>query len=341
MPNEYDDDLPDYDAVCSNCDTGLFSGDIEEYDDESYCIDCYREATGQSEGGLIKSYSYRPAPSFLNDDGSASSYYQSIPNEVVKDRYGNATPRSKLYMGFEQEVECSARGLSAGAEMVTAKANEDKQVVYLKEDGSINYGFEIVSHPGTLDFFMNHFNWESISKLSEMQYKSWQRKSCGLHVHMSRLAFADEKHLFKFLVFIYKNPNQLIQFAGRQSTYAKFDIDAFLNGYDGWGHRKTVRGSSFMKMAKDGHENDDRYCAVNLKNVQTIELRFFRPSLLPTTVQAALQFCDAAFNYTEKISTQQIMSKNALGFSEFSKWVKTQQDKYKVLDERITTRVTV
>lgn len=341
MPNEYDDDLPDYDAVCSNCDTGLFSDDIEEYDDESYCIDCYREATGQSEGGLIKSYSYRPAPSFLNDDGSASSYYQSIPSEVVKDRYGNATPRSKLYMGFEQEVECSARGLSAGAEMVITKANEDKQVVYLKEDGSINYGFEIVSHPGTLDFFMNHFNWESISKLSEMQYKSWQRKSCGLHVHMSRLAFADEKHLFKFLVFIYKNPNQLIQFAGRQSSYAKFDIDAFLNGYDGWGHRKTVRGSSFMKMAKDGHENDDRYCAVNLKNVQTIELRFFRPSLLPTTVQAALQFCDAAFNYTEKISTQQIMSKNALGFNEFSKWVKTQQDKYKILDERITTRVTV
>lgn len=339
MPNEYDDDLPDYDCYCTGCDCGLFSGDVQEIDDEAFCEECYGERTEAN--GLIKSYSYRPAPSFLNDDGSASSYYQSIPSEVVKDRYGNATPRSKLYMGFEQEVECSARGLSAGAEMVITKANEDKQVVYLKEDGSINYGFEIVSHPGTLDFFMNHFNWESISKLSEMQYKSWQRKSCGLHVHMSRLAFADEKHLFKFLVFIYKNPNQLIQFAGRQSTYAKFDIDAFLNGYDGWGHRKTVRGSSFMKMAKDGHENDDRYCAVNLKNVQTIELRFFRPSLLPTTVQAALQFCDAAFNYTEKISTQQIMSKNALGFSEFSKWVKTQQDKYKVLDERITTRVTV
>jgi len=339
MPNEYDDDLPDYDCYCAACDCGLFSGDVEEIDDEPFCDECYRERTGAD--GLIKSWSYKPTPSFLNDDGSATSYYQRIGKEIVKDRYGNESPRSKLYMGFEQEVECLNRSLKEGAEKVLHKANEEQQIVYLKEDGSIDYGFEIVSHPGTLEFFMNHFNWEAISTLSEMKYKSWERKSCGLHIHMSRLAFANEKHLFKFLVFVYKNPNQLIQFAGRQTHYAKFDIDAFLNGYDGWGHRKTVRGSSFMKMAKDGHENDDRYCAVNLKNVQTIELRFFRPSLLPTTVQAALQFCDAAFNYTEMISTQEIMSKNALGFSEFSKWVKTQQDKYKILDERITTRVSV
>jgi len=339
MPNEYDDDLPDYDCYCAACDCGLFSGDVEEIDDETFCDECYRERTGAD--GLIKSWSYKPTPSFLNDDGSATSYYQRIGKEIVKDRYGNESPRSKLYMGFEQEVECLNRSLKEGAERVLLKANEEQQIVYLKEDGSIDYGFEIVSHPGTLEFFMNHFNWEAISTLSQMKYKSWERKSCGLHIHMSRLAFANEKHLFKFLVFIYKNPNQLIQFAGRQTHYAKFDIDAFLNGYDGWGHRKTVRGSSFMKMAKDGHENDDRYCAVNLKNVQTIELRFFRPSLLPTTVQAALQFCDAAFNYTEMISTQEIMSKNALGFSEFSKWVKTQQDKYKILNERITTRVSV
>lgn len=339
MPNEYNDDLPDYDCYCAACDCGLFNGDVEEIDDEPFCEECYRERTGAD--GLIKSWSYKPTPSFLNDDGSATSYYQRIGEEIVKDRYGNESPRSKLYMGFEQEVECLNRSLKEGAEKVLHKANEEQQIVYLKEDGSIDYGFEIVSHPGTLEFFMNHFNWEAISTLSEMKYKSWERKSCGLHIHMSRLAFANEKHLFKFLVFVYKNPNQLIQFAGRQTNYAKFDIDAFLNGYDGWGHRKTVRGSSFMKMAKDGHENDDRYCAVNLRNVQTIELRFFRPSLLPTTVQAALQFCDAAFNYTEMISTQEIMSKNALGFSEFSKWVKTQQDKYKILDERITTRVSV
>jgi hypothetical protein len=156
---------------------------------------------------------------------------------------------------------------------------------------------------------------------------------------MTRKAFANDKHLFKFLKFIYGNPTELIQFAGRNSTYAKFDVDTFLNSWNDYGERDSVRGSSFMKMAKHETINDDRYCAVNVRNVQTIELRFFRPSLKPETVQAALQFCDAAFNYTEEITTPQVMSGNALAFKSFRSWVKTQTDRYQILDDRITLRL--
>jgi len=156
---------------------------------------------------------------------------------------------------------------------------------------------------------------------------------------MTRAAFKDDKHLFKFLKFVYGNPTELIKFAGRKSTYAKFDVDTFLNSWNDYGQRDSVRGSTFMKMAKRETINDDRYCAVNLRNVQTVELRFFRPSLKPETVQAALQFCDAAFHYTEQISTPQVMSGNALAFNSFRSWVATKPDTYKILDDRLTQRL--
>lgn len=336
MPSDYDDE-PDYDAHCYACECGLWDGDYEYIDDEPHCNDCYALKENTI---VIHNWGYKPEPSFLNDDGRATSMYQPMGSQVYKDARGRNVLRSQLYMGFEQEVEHLGYDREEVAQVVLDVANANKQVVYIKDDASLDSGFEIVSHPGTLEFFTKHFDWSAISQLSDLNCKSWNRKTCGLHIHMSRSAFKDEKHLFKFLVLIYKNATSMIQFAGRNSHFAKFDIDAFLNGYDGWGD-KAVRNTSFMKMAKRESSNDDRYCAVNLRNSQTIELRFFRPSLLPSTTLAALQLCDAMFHYTEAMTTPEVMSKKALEFAQFAKWVEQQNNKYKILDNRIKTRVTI
>jgi hypothetical protein len=75
-----------------------------------------------------------------------------------------------------------------------------------------------------------------------------------------------------------------------------------------------------------------------LQNRHTVELRFFKPSLNPKTVQAALQFCDAVFTYTEtECDTKKVMSGNALAFRSFRSWVKT-QDRYSILSDRIAER---
>ena len=326
MPREYDED--EY-YECTECNEGIEPDHVHRIAGSSdpYCGECFDNL----ESAMVHSYGYRPEPNFLYDDGHRSMYAPAHPTDPS---------RTALAMGIEQEVEyVGSNGLKDGAEHVLKTINKYGEVVYLKEDGSISWGFEIVSHPGTLEYFMNHFNWSGIEDLSRMDYESWNKRSCGLHVHMSRSAFKDEKHLFKFLVFIYKNPVELIQFAGRKSSYAKFDIDTFLNGTDSWGEPTRMRGSSFMKMAKREDSNDDRYCAVNLRNYSTVELRFFRPSLRSNTTKAVLQFCDAAFNYTEMIKTPDVMTKNAIGFTEFRNWVSEQKDKYAILNARIAERV--
>lgn len=334
-------------TFCYSCEEPYEEEDMyfSEHDHEMRCASCneeheeyYAEDEDDSGSDYIYNYSYKPSAIFINDDGH-KSYYSSEYTDIA------GKLRSQLYMGFELELEVG-RGVSRNdcAEHVCETINEGNgdSVVYLKEDGSIQNGFEIVSHPMTLDFAMNHFKWNGISDLIKKGCKSWDATNCGLHIHMSRNAFVDDKHLFKFFKFLYDNSSDMKAFAGRSVSYAKWDKSAFLNGWRNYdettGNYNMQFSSSFMKHAKGEGYNEDRYTAVNLQNRHTIELRFFRPSLNPNTVISALQFCEALFNYTEtECNTQQIMSGGALAFRSFASWVKTQQ-RYSVLSERIAVR---
>ena len=117
----------------------------------------------------------------------------------------------------------------------------------------------------------------------------------------------------------------------------------FLNSHRDWvdDNGKLVRHTNLIKMAKGEDVNNSRSVAVNIQNEHTIELRLFRPSLKTETVRVALQFCDALFNYTEAITTNEILQKNALTFSEFRKWVTANNEKYGVLDTRISEKVKI
>ena len=43
-------------------------------------------------------------------------------------------------------------------------ANEVEENIYIKEDGSLSDGFEIVSYPMTLYYHKNNMNWQEIMK---------------------------------------------------------------------------------------------------------------------------------------------------------------------------------
>jgi hypothetical protein len=337
MPTEYEEE--EVYAHCVDCGNELDEDNAwySEHDEEYRCArhNEIHESEYDEDGNLIHSYSYKPSPNFLEDDGTASFYTPSNGHS------------KNLYMGFELETELTrptvVRGnsLMPGAEHVLNTINKrrgDDNVVYLKEDGSISHGFEIVSHPMTLGFAMNHFDWAGIEGLKGLGYDAWKASSCGLHIHLSREAFVDYGHMMRFFLLILKNRQQLVQFAGRESHYAKFDMDAFFNAYHDFESGKTVRGSTLATHAKQYSTNNDRYTAINLQNNNTIELRFFRPSLLSSTVKACLQFCDAAFNYTSEITLPQILQNQAIQFASFHSWVRFQGDKYRILDERIVER---
>jgi hypothetical protein len=165
---------------------------------------------------------------------------------------------------------------------------------YLKEDGSLSNGFEIVTHPHTLFAYQNDVDWDFLKRLSKMGVRSWNRSNCGLHVHVSRTAFqtetyaGTEAHKVRFNKLIYDNQRQVERLAGRKNNhYASF----------------TDKGKIIAKV-KYGNQSSGRYSAVNMEPENTIEIRVFKGSLRKERVLSGIEFVAAAVEYTRNLKIQ-------------------------------------
>ena len=238
-------------------------------EDFSYCDDCDEyyedECDCDEKERPINRYSYKPTPIFYGTDSR------------------------KLFLGVELEVEPTK---DREASYIYAKELTG-DLAYMKEDGSLNkddyeYGYEIVTHPISASQFLNIFPADSLDLLRQTGVLSWDAHySCGIHIHMSREAFT-ARHLNYFMKFIYENANVISKYAGRDSSYAKFEVSK--RDYIG-----VIRN-------KEYYNQSDRYVAVNLQNDATVELRFFRGTLQPQTFKSYIEFVNLAYDYTKKIS---------------------------------------
>lgn len=289
-----------------------------DYSDDWYCDSCYWNYTFDCEGcgervndshdteeccdsltpvsGQICSYSYKPAPKFFDHrvDQNSIEPFLEYP-------YDNHTP----YMGFELEVEIrDSHSLHDAATNVGEALGER---AYLKSDGSISRGFEIVTHPHSLEAYQAQFDWSFLSWLMQNGGASWRTTTCGLHVHVSRGAFTSLVHQALFTYLIQNNQSQMIRLAGRESQqWARFgEGDAPV--------AKKVKGQAW-----------DRYQAVNMLNRETVEIRIFRGSLMRTRVMMALELVNACFEYTRRMTTNDYISGN-LSWNAFAKWIMSQK----------------
>lgn len=253
---------------CERCDNIIHDDNICWHNDLHYCCSCYDNIDDDDE---IEDYSYKPEPIFYGDD--------------------------KRYFGVELEVDCGGKD-NDNASTLKEISNARHEHIYIKSDGSIDDGFEIVSHPMTLDYHINEMDWLSLlNKTINMGYRSHQTSTCGLHIHVNRNAFGDnqaeqEEVISKILFFIEKHWAEMFQFS-RRSSYNMNRWSARL------GFEKT--GQEILKKAKDSTHG--RYSALNLCNYSTIEFRFLRGTLKYNTFIAALQMinkiCDAAISMSE------------------------------------------
>lgn len=124
-------DSEDY-HVCPTCRDRNYSycdrcGNLFHYErmDGDYCEDCAGD--DDEEDSRIHSYCYKPAYNFLQTKFDSAEH--------------------KLYFGFELEIEVE-NSISNACDVV-----EELSYLYMKSDASINHGFEIVSHPGTLHYW--------------------------------------------------------------------------------------------------------------------------------------------------------------------------------------------
>ena len=303
-----------------------------------YCDDCYeteleeaRESEYQNESTGIYSYSYKPNTVFYNSDGTFSDRHRPIDGVY------------ELMMGIELETELvEGDYIHAGAQYINSVSDG---LIYLKEDCSISHGFEIVSHPMTLNYLQNHAKRyeQSLDFLRKNGYRAWKTSTCGLHIHVSKKSFVDAKHEMKFLYFIFRNKKALVKFVGRQSSYSRFDLDSFLGNGPG---RDDFNKPTVMEVVKGVRKNGDyvpgayeRNLAVNRSNEYTHELRIFRPSLRFTTVLAYTEFVHCLFSYAQVMTANDALKNNALtSFAPLLDYAKTQGDLYQNFITRAINR---
>jgi hypothetical protein len=286
-------------------------------DNVSYCEECddyYYEGCPtdhdyEDDARLIHDYSYRPDPIFYR-----------LPDEDTR-----------LYFGVEIETE--VRGQDSGLRREAAEyaiGLEHDRLAYLKSDGSLECGFEIVTHPMSHAYLTGDENplWQVLRNLkSDYHMMSWGTKTCGLHVHISRNGFTGGSHQHRFLQLVYNNKRFYELLAGRSSSHwAKFDdiLDP-----------ETGRKSFKHKLDRNG---SDRYSAVNTNNRNTLEMRIFRGSLNPRFVKSAVDLAHASVEYTRVMSVQEVRS-DALSTLKFRQYIESKSDLYKSLNERIAIHI--
>jgi hypothetical protein len=256
--------------VCGACE-GNYSFCYQHdsyYNDEDSCSSCDEEGSR-----LINDYSYRPDPIFhFIRAGEVHTTGMSNPFKTVT--------------GFELEMEAVDCDVSDGADL----ANELYQEwCYLKHDGSLSNGFEMVSHPLSREFIAEKFPWQRLKELSQLGMRSANTRTCGLHIHINKDFFSkNPTTMYRFMSMFYRNTEQWKKIAGRsESTYAS------------WNEYELTRMLEYTKgLTLGAHvRNNDRYVALNLQNRNTIELRFFKGTLRPETFVARLEAAHAVAEY--------------------------------------------
>ena len=262
-------------TYCERCGR-MIHNDAAHYLDDSnypYCRSCYEIELDTS----IHEYGYKPEPIF----------------------FGNG----KRFFGVELEIDEGGEDASS-AEAIMFVANRSDERVYCKHDGSINDGFEIVTHPMTLKYHIDEMPWESfLNKAKAMGYNSHQSGTCGLHIHVNRISLGEndiarDACIARSLYLFEKFWDELLKFSRR--THRQLERWASRYGY-------KDSPQDILDHAKKGTPSG-RYTCVNLENRDTIEFRIFRGTLKLNTIIATLQLVDRVCDVALYLSDDEVKS---------------------------------
>lgn len=260
-----------YYTTCSRCGAVIPFENVryaacDEDEEFPLCEDCFTHTAHKPYS--IQDYYFKPCPIFYGDG-----------------------PR---FFGVELEIDGAGESDRNARELLETANGQGQDRLYCKHDGSLSDGFELVTHPMTLEYHENQMPWaEILAQAVDMGYTSHQAGTCGLHVHVIRRAFGktmaeQEAAIARVLYFFEKNWEELLRFSRRTQR----QLDQWAARY---GYKEQPR--EILEHAKKGYHGG-RYTCVNLQPSETIEFRIFRGTLKYNTLIAALQLvnrvCDAA-----------------------------------------------
>lgn len=273
----------------SNIDDCEYCGELRWTDGDHTC---------EQENRVIKSYDFVPSGGFVFHGESPLNHY----------------------LGFELEVE-----LPSGDSLKPTASHTNDLIGergFLKYDGSLDNGFELVTMPHTLEEYMSKFPFTALDELRESGFRSWDTDTCGFHIHVSRATFGmrlkdtqptqgrKDAHMLRFTKLIYDNRRQVKRIAGRSSDrWASFDDVGRLT-----------------EKIKTGHQANGRYSAVNISSKRTLEIRVFKGSLNVRRVKAYLQFVHSTVEYTRELHVSP--NDNNLMWRRYTGWLHKNEQQY-------------
>lgn len=250
-------------ARCADCGEVFYTEDMrwDESRENYYCDDCYEDH--DDDDTIIREYHHNPA----------IQYFPAIKGD-------------EKFKGFGIELEVSGDNANPDcypSELAEGLSDVFGDHAYYMHDGSIGNGVEIITQPHTMDEFLK-LPWQDILKqIRDHGYRSHDAKCCGLHMHISRAAMTKEG--IARITYFYEH---YIQDILRISRRTNEQMSSWASTY-GWGDL------TFAELAKrvdsrDRGEHSDRYHAVNLTNVTTVEFRLMRGTLNYDSFMATIDF---------------------------------------------------
>ena len=294
---------------CKGC--GVYT---EKVDHHSICEVCRSEGIAYQ----VNDYGHKPNPKFIRlVNGRLKSY-----------SYSNAKFDKYFYGGGELEVELNS-GTSLeykriiADEIMRITTSNGTPIFYCKNDGSLETGFEIVSHPMTLNAW-KHFDFEGLIYKYRSYIKSFNTNTAGMHLHVSRNAFTDYEAI-KILKMTYNFPKFSMLISERtidsQNAWASLkksqikDMSKIAISYAKEGYNETCyrfdNPKTMRKICKavGGHRG-----AWNFQNSNTAECRLFKGQLRPVHFYKNLEYVEALIDFVRNTSMSDLDICKFVGF---------------------------
>lgn len=285
----YDDNY----FTCEDCGEVLHN---HYYSDDCRCQDCDCSNEDDYEG--LYNYSYKPTPIFQ------SQIVEKRSKTIKGVNIENYNTNKKLnYLGIELEHSVGRDSKADIIEQVYNLINN----VYYKEDGSLDDGIELVTHP--MEFYsINWKNWAEVLKyLRSRSCKSYDTSySCGLHVHVNKEAFGNYGLL--------------------KAQYISAKVESFLHKISkrtrsNWRNWSAPSNISYPDMKAFKHEvikrrlNKDKSVYNAPRGAfhgtsNTIELRMFRGTLNMDGFRSCVEFAKDISYILSQVSLTFLISKS-------------------------------
>ena len=256
---------------CQFCERIKTKNKAVKFPDFYVCAKCY----ASRQIGL-KKYPYHDNEYPLHEYNHSPKPYYHLKASEVPNKWQTKFP----YYGIEIEVtrpRCNRIARFQLEDDLSRLPNENESDFYLKRDGSIRNGLEIVTHPRTLQSHLD-YDYQAIFKLIRKHGFSAQNRKCGLHVHVSR-RFLTYTEQVKLAFFVHKFKAKIKKLARRSSKrYSPY---------------KNIKEHSKMALAYSAH----KYDALNFFNYDTIEFRMFAGTDDVNEMLITLEFIDSLIHY--------------------------------------------